>query len=278
MGKKITTFLIDGKPQGVRYDVIGNRVCKMYVIPRSRLDILDEPKRSELRKPAFYILLGENDESKVKAYIGETENFSERVKEHNKKKNFWQKALVFISSDKDGLTKTDVKYLEHLAIKEAKSVNRYDLSENNKNSDMPNIGESQMSVMDEFYEDVKFLTAFLGCDIFNSAEKKSDERIHYFTLNARGSDAKGYYGDDGFTLLRDSVMAEGETESYSAKESRRKFLKSHTVKKDGKTVLTADVTLSSPSTASGFVSGRSSNGWVDWKDAQGKTLQDIYRK
>lgn len=278
MGKTITTFLIDGKPQGVRYDTIGGKVCLMYVIPRSRLDILDEPERDELRKPAFYILLGENDNGMVKAYIGETEDFSERVKEHNKKKRFWQKALVFISIAKEGLMKTHVKYLEHRAIEEAKLANRYDLSENSKSSYTPNIPESQKSVMDDFYEDMKFLTAFLGCNIFNSTELKTDNNIHYFMMSARGGDAKGYYGDEGFTILKGSVMAESETASYHAKDSRRKFLDTHTIKKDGKIVLAADYTTQSPSTASKLVCGRSSNGWREWKDVQGKTLDEVYRK
>lgn len=278
MGKTITTFLIDGKPQGVRYDTIGNRVCQMYVIPRSRLNILDEPNRDELRKPAFYILLGESDNGKAKAYIGETENFSDRVKEHNKKKDFWQKALVFISNAKDGLMKTDVKYLEHCAIKEAKEVNRYDLSENGKDSFMPNIAESRRSVMDEFYEDVKFLTSFLGCDIFSNIEQKASESIHYFTTNARGCKAKGYYGDEGFTILKGAVMPESETASYHGKESRQKFLHAHAIKNDKHYILTSDYVTQSPSMAACLVCGRNCNGWVEWKDAEGRTLDEVYRK
>lgn len=250
----------------------------MYVIPRSRLNILDEPERDELRKPAFYIQLGENDNGKVKAYIGETEDFSERVKEHNKKKGFWQKALVFISIAKEGMMKTDVKYLEHRAIEEAKSANRYDLSENSKSSYTPNIAEYRKSVMDDFYEDMKFLTAFLGCDIFNSTDQGNSTSIHFFMMNARGSKAKGYYGDEGFTILKGSIMAERETESYHAKDSRRKLLDTHTIKKNGKVVLAADYTTQSPSNAACLVCGRSSNGWREWKDEQGKTLDEMYRK
>ena len=33
-----------------------------------------------------YILLGEDEKTKPKAYIGETENFKERVKDHDSKK------------------------------------------------------------------------------------------------------------------------------------------------------------------------------------------------
>lgn len=251
----------------------------MYVIPRSRLSILEEPAREELRKPAFYILLGENDNNgKAKAYIGETENFSERVKEHNKKKDFWQKALVFISNDKEGLMKTDVKYLEHLAIKEAKSINRYDLSENNKDSLMPNIKESRKSDMDEFYEDVKFLTSFLGCNMFDKIEPMSNPDVHYFMIKAQGCSANGYYGDEGFTILKGSVVAEREKDSYRAKDARRKFLAAHATNKDGKFVLTADYTTQSPSKAASFVCGYSCNGWSAWKDSQGKTLDEVYRK
>lgn len=56
----------------------------MFVIPRSSLSILNE--RTDLQTPAFYILLGENENTKPQAYIGETENFKERVKDHDSKK------------------------------------------------------------------------------------------------------------------------------------------------------------------------------------------------
>ena len=110
MGKTITTYLIESDPKGPQYVFISNSLCKMYVVPRSNLTILNE--REELHKPAFYILLGEDEDTKPKAYIGETENFKERVKDHDNKKKFWQKALVFVSKD-ENITKADVQYLEY---------------------------------------------------------------------------------------------------------------------------------------------------------------------
>ena len=80
MGKTITTYLIDGDPKGTQYVFISNSLCKMYIIPRPNRAILDD--REELQKPALYVLLGEDDNAKPKAYIGETENFRERVKDH----------------------------------------------------------------------------------------------------------------------------------------------------------------------------------------------------
>src|SRR5574344_2375447 len=104
MGKTLTTYLIESDPKGPQYVFISNSLCKMYVVPRSNLAVLNE--REELQKPAFYILLGEDEFTKPKAYIGETENFKDRVKDHDSKKTFWNKALVFIAKDA-AMTKAD---------------------------------------------------------------------------------------------------------------------------------------------------------------------------
>lgn len=95
MGKTVTTYLVDGDPKGTRYAFISNKICQMFVIPRSNLAYLNE--QDKLQKPAFYVLIGEDAAIKPEAYIGETENFKERVKDHDNKKSFWQKALVFVS-------------------------------------------------------------------------------------------------------------------------------------------------------------------------------------
>ena len=102
MGKTVTTYLIDGDPKGTQYAFISNKICQMFVIPRSNLAYLNEQEK--LHKPAFYILIGEDEATKPQAYIGETENFKERVKDHDSKKAFWQKALVFVSKDAYSLT------------------------------------------------------------------------------------------------------------------------------------------------------------------------------
>ena len=116
----------------------------MFVIPRSNLAYLNEQEK--LHKPAFYILIGEDETTKPQAYIGETENFKERVKDHDSKKAFWQKALVFVSKDED-MTKADVQYLEYRAIAEAKRSNSFVLNENKQVPKAPNLPEHQRDAM-----------------------------------------------------------------------------------------------------------------------------------
>ena len=77
MGKTVTTYLIDGDPKGTQYAFIRNTTCQMFIVPRSNLSYLNTQEK--LQKPAFYILLGEDEATKPQAYIGEAENYREAV-------------------------------------------------------------------------------------------------------------------------------------------------------------------------------------------------------
>lgn len=272
MGKTVTTYLIDGDPKGTQYVFISNKICQMFVIPRANLSILNE--RPDLQTPAFYILLGEDENTKPKAYIGETENFKERVKDHDSKKAFWQKALIFISKDA-AMTKADVQYLEHKAISEARKANAFVLDENKQTPKAPNLPEYQKDAMDEFFEDIKFLTSFTGCAIFDIVETKKQ---HLFYTKNRGCNAMGFYNSSGFTVLKESVITKGNTNSFTWAEKREKLIKEYTSLKDGNLIMDSDITFSTPSTAADFCLGRSCNGWIIWKDKDNQTLDSIYRK
>ena len=117
MGKTITTYLMTGDPKGPQYVLISNKLCKMIIIPRSNLSIINE--REELKTPSFYVLLGESEDAKPKAYIGETEDFSSRVKNHDYKKDFWNKALIWSKDCKRGKS---LRAGEYSGTQDAKSA------------------------------------------------------------------------------------------------------------------------------------------------------------
>jgi hypothetical protein len=70
--------------------------------------------------------------------LGETENFTERIKDHDYKKTFWQKALVFISKY-GAMTKADVQYMEHMAVALAQLTKKYNTAENKQIPKAPNL-------------------------------------------------------------------------------------------------------------------------------------------
>lgn len=272
MGKTITTYLVDGDPKGTQYAFISNKICQMFVVPRSNLSYLNTQEK--LQKPAFYILLGEDESTKPQAYIGETENFRERVKDHDSKKAFWQKALIFVSKDAD-MTKVDVQYLEHIAIVAAKKTNTFILSDNKQTPKAPNLPEHQQDSMNEFFDDVKFLASFIGCNIFEMSQPKAE---HLFYTKGRGCNAIGFYSSDGFTVLKGSIIAKTVVPSFNWKEKREKMIHEYTSTDNGILTMTSDKTFSSPSTAADFCIGSSNNGWLVWMDNDGNTLDSVYRK
>ena len=58
--------------------------------------------------------------------------------------------------------------------------------------------------MDEFFEDIKFLASFVGCNIFEIIKFTNE---HIFYTNGRGCNAMGFYNSSGFTVLKGSIIA-----------------------------------------------------------------------
>ena len=90
----------------------------------------------------------------------------------------------------------------------------------------------------------------------------------------------GTYSGEAFDLLPGSeidMTKPSLTQSYNAK--RQECLGNGTIAKkdDGKFYLTKVLTFKTPSGASDFVLGGSTNGWTEWKDRDGKTLNDLFR-
>lgn len=274
MGKTVTTYLFKSDPKGSRYYLISNRVCKMMVIPRNELSIVKE--KDELKHPSFYILIGEDEDSKPKAYIGQTENFVDRVKIHDNKKDFWNVALVFVSIA-ETLTKANVEYLEYKGINLAKKVNVFVLDENKQVPNMPTLPEYQRDTMEEFFDGCKFLISFVGLKLFESVNRKKE---HLFFIHQKGINSVGVYNSNGLTVLKGSTIYEETAKkiSQSMRRNREKLIAEHTKKIKGKLTLIFDLSFNSPSGASLFCLGNSTNGWSFWKDKDGRTLDEIYRK
>lgn len=77
MGKTVTTYLIDSDPKGTQYSFISNKICQMFVVPRSNLSYLNEQEK--LQKPSFYILIGEDETTRPQAKDRSVENLANTI-------------------------------------------------------------------------------------------------------------------------------------------------------------------------------------------------------
>ncbi|MBQ2673364.1 MAG: GIY-YIG nuclease family protein [Prevotella sp.] len=161
MAKTIHTVLYDNELDGSKIVTMDNCVCQLYDIKRD-YDSLIKDAKENLSKPALYVLLNRNAH---KAYIGETDDFSQRIASHMLKKEFWDEALAFMAND-NSLTTTEVRYLESLSYEIAKAAGIYDLSENTQVPKRPYVQSIQEYKIKDFFSYVKLLTKFVGCDVF----------------------------------------------------------------------------------------------------------------
>ena len=102
-----------------------------------------------------------------------------------------------------------------------------------------------------------------------------------FYYKVKDGDAKGYYDDDGFVILAGSLIRQTQTSSAPPFVTKLK----ESLLSSGKLVavndksykLTENHLFKTPSGASALVSGRSTNGWIEWKNESGETLDSVYR-
>ena len=121
--KRIQIFLPDGNARSIRIAEITSRTVQAIQIPRSKIG--EASLRNEIKNVGLYFLFGINESNgQPLAYIGEDENCYKRIKQHNRKKGFWDNAIG-ITSKTNSFTKAHVKYLEWYSHEQAILINRY---------------------------------------------------------------------------------------------------------------------------------------------------------
>ena len=269
--KRLEIIFHNGEPEGIRIYMRHLSTIKAFVIPR--LYLAEAKKLTGVDNPGVYFLINDETGSLSKIYIGQTRNGISRLDDHNSKKDFWNKAILFLA-DSQHFTLNIISGLEKYAIQKAIDANRYQVD--NKAVPKYQISEYDLPQVEEIYEEIEFIMVTLGFRM-NDSSTQSNQLI--FTTSRRGVVAKGVYSGESFDVLPGSeidINRAVNIESYNAK--RQECLRDGTITEtDGKYYLNKIISFRTPSGASDFVLGGSTNGWVEWKDANGKTLDSIFR-
>ena len=270
--KRLEIIFHNGEPEGIRIYMRHLSTIKAFVVPR--LYLAEAKKLTGVDNPGVYFLINDETGSLSKIYIGQTRNGITRLDDHNSKKDFWNKAILFLA-DSQHFTLNIISGLEKYAIQKAIDANRYQVD--NKAVPKYQISEYDLPQVEEIYEEIEFIMGTLGFRM-NDSSVQSNQEI--FTTSRRGVVAKGIYSGESFDVLPGSEIDLNKAvniESYNAK--RQGCLKDGTITEtDGKYYLTKIVSFRTPSGASDFVLGGSTNGWVEWKNRDGKTLDSLFRQ
>ena len=114
----------------------------------------------------------------------------------------------------------------------------------------------------------------------DATHKETKEHLYFVESIDRPAQGRGFYDEKygKFILLEGSIIANEVVKSFKSISFRNQFIKEHCKKDKGQIVLLNDISFDTPSGVSSLVLGRPSNGWSDWKDAEGKKLSDIIKR
>ena len=279
--KTIQIFLPGGDPRGIRVAELTTRIVQVIEVPRSLLaDFLKMPESSQV---GVYFLFGQEDEStERRVYIGQTGELRQRLGSHHKQKEFWDRAVVLISRT-HSLTQTHALFLEWYCLQAARQVARYS-DENGNSGSKPHTPAPLEADCLEIFETGHALLSTLGYPVFDpvvSPVAGPEEREVYYCRSS-DADGRGLYTSDGFVVLagssgrKDVVPSFVETTHMAARQS---LIDSGVMKVQGdRVVFTKDHLFRSPSGAAIILMGRTANGWIDWKNAAGQTLDSLKRQ
>ena len=277
----VKIFLVEGNPTGLRTLELFNWNGKGYIIPRDRLELALE--REEIKTQGVYILVGEGMHGQLNLYVGESEDVSNRLRSHNKSKDFWNTAIIFFSKD-ENLNKAHIKFLEELLIKEITDAGRATL-ENGNQPQKTKLSEADESEVLIFAENMKLILASIGYTFIKKAQEYEKDKMDTYLCVGPNAYASGKYTTEGMVVSAGSFARKNFVESVKDGDSimskQFELIASGILitESDSQLKFTRDYVFASPSLASSVVLARSSNGWTNWKrEIDGKSLDQIFRQ
>lgn len=269
----IRIFLPGGDPEGLRLIEKSNWSGAGLVIPRA---LFAEGKlRREVTRTGVYVLAGPPEESGLpRVYVGEGDPIRPRLDQHAARKDFWTSCFAFTSKD-ENLNKAHVQYLEARLIALAGQAKRCTLDNGNVPA-LPSMSEADAADAEGFLSEMLLCFPVLGLGVFSPASAATTGPA--LRLTSKGITADGRETPEGFVVRAGSAAVLTEVPSCHAylRELRAALIANGVMKASGDGfVFTQNYVFASPSTAAGVVLGRSSNGRIEWKSSDGRTLREI---
>lgn len=269
--KKITLILNNGTPYGIRTAELSNWNGKVIICPQTSLKELKNLE--ETNNAAVYFLVGPDNQ----IYVGETDILGKRLSHHALTKDFWNEVIAFTSPK---LGKTEVKYLESVFTQRLKDDKRAQL-ENNTIPLPPNMTAEDQDAMDEFVDRASDVLLSLGCTFIAESEEVEQSAKQGIKVYCQGPEAKasGLYSENGIMVLTGSQARKELTPTISKGYAKlhQDLIDSGILVDDDRQSLkfTEDYLFPALSPAAAVVLGRSANGWLEWKTADGESIKQL---
>ena len=262
----MTIRLIGSKPDGIRICLVEGESLTTVIVPR---ELLSEAKRlPDIPKRGIYYLLDEDHGVIGRVYAGQTTQGLSRLDAHKSRKEFWNKAVMFLD-DESNMDRDVLDALEADAIGYVRTHGSYETD--NLETPQPYVSPYKEQTVMRLHKSILFRMAVLGygLDRTDAAIPGSHAVFH---TRRNGVVAKGRYDErtGRFTVLAGSQvdLSRPILKNVGAADARRELFGEGS----GVSVQRDDVAFGSPSSAAVFVLGGNQNGWTEWVNEAGETL------
>jgi hypothetical protein len=291
-GRSLELYYIDGRPDGMLTAEMFNWTGHVLMAPRTQ--IAEALAREESGYAGVYLLLGERDDQ-PRAYVGEGEDISARIRSHDVNKDWWTSAIL-VTTAGNKLNKAHVRYLEARLIEEAQKIGRTPLDNGNSPS-RPGLSEADIAKMEAFLENILIVLPALRVDIFiqraRPALARSSDPVPVLAPTGGGVAGAATFmltvrkysitatavAENGEFVVQEGSLARLNWEGREVSRSTYADLHDE-LKRAGvlapvgdHCVFTENYAFTSASAAAAVVSGRQTNGAVEWCTPEGVTYK-----
>lgn len=163
----IKLFVPEGEPN--EFKIIDKMNWTGTGLEVSRSSWSKYKNREEFQEAGIYILFGYKEENDLPTiYIGQGDGVKGRIDSHEKNKDFWDKAIVFVSSNR-GLNRAHITWIEWALIQKAQLANRC-LLDNSAIPNEPNLTESDKADTKEFLNEILSILPVVDIRVFEKAQ------------------------------------------------------------------------------------------------------------
>ncbi|MCD8089082.1 MAG: GIY-YIG nuclease family protein, partial [Clostridiales bacterium] len=233
-----------------------------------------------LQQSGVYFLFGTDEKYNQAVYVGQAgarkngKGLLLRIQEPHNSIDYWTEAVMFTTTN-NSFGSTEISYLENRFCNMALEADRYKVKNGNE-PNPSNITEETKSELEEFIDYAKIVMGTLGHKVFEplipqSSETEDTEPL--FHMDYKKCKALGKRTADGFVILKGSTI--NPSIAKSCPENVVKARQKYADKISDTYELTADILMTSPSAAAGFIGGASLSGNALWHTSDGITLKQL---
>jgi hypothetical protein len=165
-GYTIRLFVPDGEPD--KFKIITKMNWTGAGLELARDAWQTYRNRKEFDEAGIYILVGYEGDDLPTIYVGQGDGVKQRIESHAKNKDFWDRALVFVSTN-GGLNRAHITWLEWALIQRAIRTKRCNL-DNSATPNEPALTESEKADTEEFLSEMLSILPLVDVKIFEEAK------------------------------------------------------------------------------------------------------------